>query len=180
MKAWHNPLPLDLLPSTDPISFMYMNKGETALPLSPHPGSFGFRRKHHTHEGIDLYAPPGTEVMCVEGGVVVVIEPFTGPLAGSPWWHDTQAVFIEGDSGVVVYGEIIVSSQIDIGDNVKPGDVIGHLTPVLKKEKGRPACMLHLELHEHGTRCAPGWEHDAERPITLRDPTCYLASAINC
>jgi murein DD-endopeptidase MepM/ murein hydrolase activator NlpD len=123
---------------------------------------------------VDLYAPEGTAVLAVESGTVVVIEPFTGPAAGSAWWQDTQAVFVEGASGVVVYGELRPAQGLALGDLVQAGQVIGHLTPVLRQDKGRPGCMLHLELHVAGTRDAPGWDHGRDRPATLCDPTPRL------
>lgn len=170
--SWLNPLPLALRASADSLSFRDCAPWETTLPLAPHPGAFGVVRKHHTHEGVDLYAPAGTPVRTVEAGVVVRVEDFTGPKAGTPWWHDTQAVFVEGTSGVVVYGELV--AQVREGQVLGAGELVGHLTPVLTTPKGRPDCMLHLELHASGTRQAPGWDHGQARPATLRDPTPYL------
>lgn len=171
---WRSPLPLTLVPSRDSLSFQHLELGSTPLPLAPHPGAFGVVRKHHTHEGVDLYAPEGTPVSAVEAGQVVRIEPFTGAHAGSPWWHDTWAVFVEGASGVVVYGEIQPSEGLALGARVEPGQALGHVVPVLKTPKGRPAAMLHLELHASGARSAPGWDHGQPRPATLRDPTPWL------
>lgn len=172
--TWRVPLPLRLIP-TDRDDLARPPVGATWLPLPPHPGAFGVRRRHHTHEGVDLYAPEGTPVTPVEPGRVVVIEPFTGPSAQTPWWHDTEAVFVEGASGVVVYGELHPVAGLSVGQWVTPADVLGHLTPVLREDKGRPLTMLHLEWHQPGTRSAPAW--DADRPPTLRDPTAPLKSA---
>lgn len=74
----------------------------------PHPGSFGTVRKHDIHTGIDIYCHDGQYVIAVEDGEVVSIENFNGSHANppSPWWNNTKAVMIEGESGVVVYGEI--------------------------------------------------------------------------
>ena len=176
---WHSPLPLALVPSSNSLSFQDLEAGQTALPLAPHPGAFGVVRKHHTHEGVDLYAPEGTPVSAVEAGQVVRIEPFTGPHAGSPWWHDTWAVFVEGASGVVVYGEIQPQVGLVEGARVEPGQVLGQILQVLKTPKGRPATMLHLELHAPGARSAPGWDHGQPRPATLLDPTPWLLAMVN-
>ncbi|KVP75316.1 hypothetical protein WJ96_06035 [Burkholderia ubonensis] len=170
--TWLSPLPLDLVPTPDGDSFATMPAGSTALPLAPHPGAFGVRRAKHTHEGVDLYAPHGTPVFAVEAGEVVAVKPFTGPHAGLPWWLDTWAVFVEGPSGVVVYGEIAPS--VAEGVQVIAGQTLGTITTVLAKDKGRPRAMLHLELHTPGSRIAPEWlEHD-QRPAVLCDPTPYL------
>lgn len=173
---WKSPLPLALVPTRDPDSFATLPAGCTGLPMSPHPGSFGFVRRHHTHEGVDLYAPEGTPVSCVEAGVVVRVEDFTGPAAQTPWWLDTQAVFVEGESGVVVYGEIRPLEGIEEGVRVLQGQALGVVVPVLRRDKGRPGTMLHIELHRPGTREAPAW--DLTRPSSLLDPTEHLLSCV--
>ncbi len=172
--VWHNPLSLTLVPTEDPMSFLTMGVDETGLPVGQHPGAFGVKRKYHSHEGVDLYAPVGAAVKAVEPGVVVAVKPFTGPHAGPSLahWLDTWAVFVEGASGVVVYGEIAPS--VEEGQSVAAGDRIGEVVRVLRSDKGRPVSMLHLELHAPGSRQAPEWlEHD-KRPPVLRDPTPFL------
>lgn len=170
--VWKNPLPLRLVLSADTESFRDMPPDATALPLAPHPGAFGVQRQNHVHEGVDLYCPAGTPVQAVEAGEVVGIMPFTGAQAGSDWWEDTDAVLVEGASGVVVYGEIAPACLV--GQRVAAGDLVGHVVTVLKKDKGRPMAMLHLELHTRGAREAPEWISPDTKPETLRDPTPYL------
>ena len=134
-------------------------------------GSFGSVRKFDTHTGIDLYCEIGTLVLAVEAGTVISIENFTGEKAGFPWWNDTQAILISGESGVVVYGEC--ESKVKIGDNILAGQEIGIInTPVLKSYKGRPTVMLHLELMKHGELVTTLWKE--KRPEGLLDPTPYL------
>lgn len=173
--TWISPIPFALQPTTDSDSFSGMPRGVTGLPMAPHPGGFGVQRKHHTHEGVDLYVPTGTPVWAVEPGEVVAVLPFTGPHAGSPWWKDTYAVFVEGPSGVVVYGE--VAPHIKVGAKLLAGMILGVVTPVLRQDKGRPMCMLHLELHQPGSRSAPEWLVHDERPAVLLDPTPFLQDA---
>jgi murein DD-endopeptidase MepM/ murein hydrolase activator NlpD len=180
-KAWLNPLRLDLVATGDSLSFKDMKPGETGLPLGPdHPGAFGFVRKHHVHEGVDLYTEDGAEVSAVEDGIVVNIEPFTGPKAGFPHWLDTDAVLVEGESGVVVYGEIAPRAGLCIGQRVIAGELIGNVVPVLRNDKGRPRIMLHMELHAAGTPKTYEWTLSADgdkmktKPASLRDPTPYL------
>lgn len=172
--SWLCPVAFNLIPQAIDLSTP-PHPAHALLPLAPHPGAFGVPRKHHVHEGIDIYVPAGTRVHAVEDGVVVKIEPFTGPAAGSPWWHDTQAVFVEGPSGVVVYGEILPEEGLAEGDFMPAGGIVGTVTPVLRVDKGRPMSMLHLELHVRGTRAAPAWE--GERPASLLDPTALLRAA---
>lgn len=172
--AWRTPIPYKLQPTHDSMSFQTMPEGVTGLPLLPHPGAFGAVRKHHTHEGVDLYCPEGTPVMAVEAGTIVAIIPFTGPQVDMGWWHDTDAVMVEGATGVVLYGEI-TPEPLAIGQAVEPGDVIGHVKQVLVNDKGRPMSMLHLELYSLGTREAFEWKKWADsRPPALLDPTQHL------
>ena len=173
---WHPPINLNLVPSDDSLSFQGMKDGETALPLPPHPGAFGVERAHHLHEGVDLYCAEGTPVQAVEAGTVVAIIPFTGPKAGSDWWHDTEAVLVEGASGVVLYGEISPNGK-QLGDAVQRGETLGQVKQVLKTDKGRPMSMLHLEFHAAGTRDAFEWTKASGKPPSLRDPTPYLRAA---
>lgn len=168
---WVSPVPYALLPTSDSMSFQNMPKMTTGLPIEQHVGAFGVKRKHHWHEGVDLYVPIATPITAVEEGEVVAVVPFTGPAAGLPWWLDTKAVFVEGASGVVVYGEI--APHIAVGSTVKPHSLIGVAIPVLRHNKGRPTCMLHLELHTHGSRSAPEWLTET-KPEVLCDPTPFL------
>ncbi len=175
--GWSNPLELKLVPSSDSNHYSSCHRFVTTLPMPGHVGSFGYRRKHHTHEGVDLYCKANTPIWAVEDGIVVDVQQFTGQYADppSPWWHDTQAILVEGKTGVVVYGEVI--SIVEVGIVVQADTMLGCVTPVLKKDKGRPMSMLHLELHEPGTRVILGWDHGSPRPKTLLDPTYYLYRA---
>lgn len=187
---WRCPLDgYELRPTTDRNSFKeytWWPVLETGLPMLPdgygsdaqfgaelyHPGAFGVLRRHDIHMGVDLYCQPGTFVRAVEPGIVVAVGPFTGPNAGSPWWNDTDFIMVEGESGVVCYGE--VTPFVIVGDELLENACIGTVTQVLKKDKGRPRCMLHLELYEYGTRNPVDWLHGRDRPVELRDPTPYL------
>jgi hypothetical protein len=116
--------------------------------------------------------------MAVERGKIVAIENFTGEKAGSPWWQETWSVLVEGKSGVVVYGEIRPHAAVRPGLGVEAGESLGVVIPVLGKDKGRPGNMLHLELHQPGTRESVAWEVGQDRPPTLLDPTPFLAGLV--
>lgn len=181
--AWVSPLRMTIVPDRESEGFRNHPEGTTGLPIGDaHPGAFGFVRKNHIHEGIDLYCPEGTSVHAVEDGVVVSVIEFTGTRAEppSPWWHDTQAVLVEGASGVVVYGEIGVAEGIREGVSVQAGDLLGQVRQVLVKPKTppRPMSMLHLERHRPNTRDAYEWTADGGRPASLLDPTNHLLDAL--
>lgn len=140
-----------------------------------HPGAFGVPRHLHVHTGVDLYAPHGCPVRAMESGRVVKVDWFTGPSINMPWWNDTRAVYIEGATGVFNYGEIQEYPGLQVGDQVKQGDYIGHVVTVLRRYKGRPMSMLHLELYDHGHTDTWGeWKIGSPQPKHLKDPTPLL------
>lgn len=150
---------------------------ETEIPINPHPGSFGVTRKHHNHEGVDLYCNKNDIVVAIEKGVIVNIKPFTGLIAQAEHWNDTYCVMVEGKSGVFNYGEIIPLVNLKIGIELEEGEIIGHVETVLKKDKGRPMNMLHLELYTNGTiEPIKEWALGEVKPKQLLDPTNILLS----
>jgi len=144
------------------------------IPIFPHVGSFGIARKFDIHKGVDLYGNKGDIVTAVEDGCVLDINEFTGVKAGSPWWFDSKAVYIEGKSGVVLYGEIEPNSTLTIGQKVKSGDAVGCLLRVLKTDKGRPLTMLHIGLYTKGVTFTETWNLGEDMPMHLVDPTEHL------
>lgn len=148
------------------------------IPSGSHDGAFGVVRAHDIHTGVDLYCPEGTVVHAVEDGRVVRSGMFTGPDAESEWWLPTEYLFVEGASGVVCYGEIALDTEVSASPEVKKGQRLGTVLTVLKKDKGKPMSMLHLELYEPGYRGEPVWWHHGEpRPAGLMDPTVKLRQA---
>lgn len=152
---------------------------EVMIPLPPHPGAFGVTRRFHVHEGVDLYCNKHEPIYAMEAGVVVEVLKFTGPHAGSPWWLDTFAVMVEGAHGVINYGEILPAEKIEVGTPIAQGQLLGTVVTVLAVDKGRPRNMLHLELHQRGTRSVEPWDVGAEKAPHLLDPTYLLLEASN-
>ena len=163
--------------------------GCPGIPVSHHPGAFGFHRKQSHHTGVDLYANDHSCVYAVEAGRVVDIEHFTGAWDNSPWWNETDCILVEGASGVVCYGEVTPMWQMTRGSVVKKGQCIAHVRRVLKDGKERPdipghkTSMLHVELYPHGTtQASKSWKLEPEgqgcrRPEDLMDPTPWLIDA---
>ena len=140
------------------------------LPKENSQGQFGAIRRYDIHTGIDLYCNQFDDVFTIESGEVVNVCHFTGPQVGLDWWNNTDAVLIEGKSGVILYGEL--EPCVKVGDLVNEGQKIGKILRVLKKDKGLPMDMRHLELYEHGYR-GDGeiWKLNESKPKSLRDPS---------
>jgi len=159
----------------DSNSFLRINlERDVEIPIKHHFGAFGAMRRYDRHRGVDLYAPIGTSVYAVQKGIVKDIRPWTGIKANCDWWNDTDAISIEGDDGLIVYGEIQVHSQWKTGDEVNAGDLLGTVLQVLKKDKGRPTSMLHLELRKPGFLRNIDKEWGQTLPEGLLDPTPFL------
>lgn len=183
-----NPLPKWLFPidyhvkgtTIDSNSFLWLSKNEVEIPLYPHVGSFGCRRRHDVHRGVDLYCEDGTKVVAVEKGIVEMVRPWTGTKANCDWWEDTDAVLVGGATGLVVYGEIIAAEGIVEGKQVDVGDTIGYVKRVLKKDKGRPQSMLHLELRKPGfyKNIDKDWIDHNSAPEGVLDPTPHLIRSL--
>lgn len=143
------------------------------IPTGKAPGAFGARRKFDRHTGVDLYCPEFTYVRAVTSGRVVAHEIFTGPHAGSPWWHETHALVIRGARRSVLYGELSFI-RVSVGDWVEQGQTLGQVARVLRKDKGLPTSMLHIELYENNTPTGVWWKKGQRRPKGLLDPTKFL------
>jgi len=153
------------------------------IPVEDHAGAFGNKRKYgERHCGVDLYCKKYTRVHAVEAGTVVSIELFTGELVGCPWWNNTWAIRIAGESGIVVYGEIEVYPSIRVGDVVGRGIPIGIVIPVLPDSKKRPdipghsTSMLHFQWYKKGVlHKEHPWNREEDIPPDgVLDPTEML------
>lgn len=122
-KVWQFPISLTPVRTTeDSNSFLRINlEKEVEIPIKYHFGAFGAMRRFDRHRGVDLYAPVGSKVFAVQNGIVKDIRPWTGIKADCDWWEDTEAISIEGEDGLVVYGEISVNKTLKIGDEIKTG-----------------------------------------------------------
>lgn len=159
----------------------YQTFGEY-IPTYYEPGSFGFKRKHEIHNGVDIYCKDGSEVYAVEEGIVVDIKPFTGKQNNTAWWNDTWAICVKGKSGVVCYGEMEQQFNFSIGDKIDIGDCIGKIKAVLPQKKIRKDirhhnnAMLHIQLFKdyENDEQLKDWYPNEERNKYLLDPTPYL------
>jgi len=174
--TWQFPIELKVLGTTsDSDSYKDINlKTEVEIPTLPHCGAYSVFRTHDRHEGVDLYCPNDTPVYAVEDGIVVMMRCFTGRYAHCAWWNETDSISIEGATGVVEYGEIITDEEMQIRRQVFQGDLIGWVRTVLKKDKGRPMSMLHMNLYEGAQTRDQSWSLEGPKPTGLADPTPHL------
>lgn len=129
------------------------------------------------HEGVDLFAEEGDEVVSMEAGRVVAILPFH---------HGTWAIYVQNDTGdVVVYGEVEKGSWWPYG--VQKGSRVMRGQKMARIGKMRVSSMLHLEAYEpvEGTEALIDdirhrrlrWIQGDPPPEELLDPTHYLLAA---
>ena len=165
-------------------------EGCFGVPVSGHPGSFGYVRRHDVHTGVDLYTHYRCPVTAMERGEVIRSIPFTGSALGHTWWNDTDALLVRGRSGVICYGEI-EPQNFQAGDIVIPGQIIGEVVPVVMEGRERPdipghsRSMLHIELYQDlylpnettddlDRGIWRGWNIGEPQPGKLLDPTAKL------
>lgn len=105
------------------------------------------------HKALDFVAPEGADVLAVYGGTVQAI--YTNYIEG------TVVVIDHGDGLKTLYGSLDSQVQVEEGDTVDKGDVIGVASDSAMNEVSDGA-HVHFEV----------WEDD-----TKVDPSAYLASA---
>lgn len=151
------------------------------IPLNNDLGAFGVIRKFDIHTGVDLYCFENDEVFAMEDGEIVGIEWFTGEIVGMPWWNNTMAVAVKGKHGVINYCELFPADGLVLGTKIQEGQLIGHIIPVLKKDKGKvpSTSMLHLELYSDYDGNWVEWILGKDKPINLMNPTEMLIKAKN-
>jgi len=179
-SLWQFPLPTmkKLGPTNDSFSYLdYAWACNVEIPIHPHCGSFGIRRKFDVHKGVDLYAPVGTPVHAVEDGIIYDIVPFTGKRAGCDWWEETMGIYVKGKSGMVVYGEITPEKNLKPSMHINAGTKIAEVARVIKHPNKRPASMLHLELHDTNMFHTETWEIGNKQPDGLLNPTTHLLNS---
>lgn len=122
------------------------------------------------HAGCDLYAPPGTPVLAVADGKVIL-----GPYL---FYDVVLALEVEHPGlGVVRYGEISGAAPgIKPGVEVKAGQVLGYIG----KMQTVPQSMLHFEMYS-GKASGPLTVFNSpnlfKRRSDLLDPTPFLDHA---
>lgn len=99
-----------------------------------------------THDGLDIAAPAGTEVLSPAGGTVDNI--YTSDLMG------TTMVIRHADGVVSICSNLAAVPAVEIGDTVRTGDVIGSIGDGAIAESALPS-HLHLSMTKDGVSADP-------------------------
>lgn len=99
-----------------------------------------------THDGIDIAAPAGTQVMAPAGGTVSDL--YTDDLMG------TTVVILHADGIMSTCSNLAVVPTVEIGDPVRTGDVIGSVGTTAISESAE-ASHLHLSMTKDGVSVDP-------------------------
>jgi murein DD-endopeptidase MepM/ murein hydrolase activator NlpD len=191
MRIW--PLNIKVQENTAPEKIAIENADlkKVRVPQKGEAGSFWENRGDRYHCGVDLYAPENTEVISIEGGIVTETGLMTSPEI-LPYWNPTYYVILEQSRGLFCkYGEL-TGFTVRKGDEIEPGNLIGHVGMVLNSEKIDCSCplyiqklknknpsMLHFEvwrnepISAHRNYLGGNWFAE-EMPENLIDPTGYL------
>ena len=134
-------------PTPQPVVYTWPIKGEVigafSLEVLAYDQTMGDWR---THDGMDLAAPLGTQVMATADGTVSKV--YADPLMGT-------TVVISHPNGVEsLYANLAEVPTVEVGDEVTTGMVIGSVgrTAVAESQK---ASHLHFEMTESGANVDP-------------------------
>lgn len=99
-----------------------------------------------THEGVDFITESSESVMATADGVVESIE--YSPLEG------TTIIIKHTDEIKSVYKSLSEDVEVEVGKELKAGEVIGSTGTTASKESSI-GCHLHFEILENGVRVNP-------------------------
>ena len=99
-----------------------------------------------THDGVDIAATPGAQVMAPAGGTVSDL--YTDDLMG------TTVVILHADGVMSACSNLAVVPTVEIGDLVRTGDVIGSVGKTAIAESAE-AAHLHLSMTKDGESVDP-------------------------
>lgn len=99
-----------------------------------------------THDGVDIAAAPGTQVMAPAGGTISDL--YTDDLMG------TMVVILHADGVMSTCSNLAAVPTVEIGDPVRTGDVIGSVGTTAIAESAE-AAHLHLSMTKDGESVDP-------------------------
>ena len=130
---------------------------------------FGANRTARLHAGVDIYTEPGTEVYSAEDGIIRRVS--------DKFYRNVGAIEITHKTCIGRYCEISPLKGLDIGTEVKQGQLIGHVANIDGVEKS----MLHFELYDNQndkTALTVLPKPPYNRRSDVVDPTEYLDKSV--
>lgn len=124
------------------------------------------------HVGVDLFGNDGDPVLAIADGIVVSAQTF---------YSGTDAVLVEHDGMVALYGEVESGSWkqfgVQVGKRVRRGEPLARVGCMQESDGDCTSHMLHFEAYAPGTRKNHRWYAGDPPPPQLRDPTLVLLDA---
>jgi murein DD-endopeptidase MepM/ murein hydrolase activator NlpD len=99
-----------------------------------------------THDGVDIAATAGTQVMAPAGGTVTDL--YEDDLMG------TTVVILHADGVMSTCSNLAAVPTVEVGDTVRTGDIIGSVGATALAESGE-ASHLHLSMSKNGLSVDP-------------------------
>ncbi len=97
--------------------------------------------RYTAHLAIDFFAPEGTNVTAVYDGSVESVE--------TTLLHGTTIVIDHGNGLKTVYNSLLDGETVNVGQQVKKGDVIGQVS-VTNRQESKSGAHLHFQVQENG------------------------------
>ncbi len=161
------------------------------IPRKGFPGSFWEDRDEKYNCGIDIFAPEGSDVVAVEGGVVFITDVFTTS-EDEGFLRKTYYVVIKTPHKIFFKYAGLKDIAVTVGQQVKPGDILGKVSTLIDEDnitmdvpyyiidlvnQGNTS-MLHLELYKFPViEIKPynaGNFLGKQKPYSLLDPALFL------
>lgn len=146
-QAMTAPAPVEEPATATASVFTWPVKGEVLRPWAVETLSYDQTMGDwRTHDGVDIAAPAGTQVMAPAGGTVSDL--YTDDLMG------TTVVILHADGVMSTCSNLAAVPTVEIGDPVRTGDVIGSVGKSAIAESAE-ASHLHLSMTKDGESVDP-------------------------
>ncbi len=167
------------------------NSYSDELPQAGSQGAFWEDRTDRFNCGVDFYAPPGSSVIAIDGGIVLDKGLFTSPEI-NPYWNKTYYLVIKTQENIIYKYAELSDILVRLGEHVQGGAEIGIVGEALNKDtvtdsdpfyirellyKNFP-CMLHLEMYKSPVMEVKPYSEGnflgKFKPVSILDPNIYM------
>jgi murein DD-endopeptidase MepM/ murein hydrolase activator NlpD len=167
-----------------------------SLPKEGERGSFWENRGDRFHAGIDIFAPPGSDVLAIQNGKVIDIGVFTSSEL-TKYLNKSFYITVKSPQNLNIKYAEVDNITVRIGDFVNAGQKIAQVTEVLNEkflshstphylrdmiEKGMVS-MLHLESYIAPIAEVRPYQFGnylgKTKPYSVIDPTLFLNGTVH-